>query len=225
MNRRAAARAPGRRWAAAMACAATLAGPAWAAEETNSGLLPTRTVSVNLRFQISIHKFLFFRLGDGAWPNKSSTVNKVEFVLQPAGIPGSTAPHPVEGSNNAPVNWTGGAPSFSVTATNNVLPVEVRSNAGTVTLKVDAINPLTNGGGQTIPISAIDISSSDGALPPPSPPEVGQTATVATGGPGSDFAQVTQRSANWTFSFAPGDASGYAAGTYHGRITFSASAP
>lgn len=192
-----------------------------AAQSTSgTGGIP-RSTSVNLDFTISIDKFIFFRVGDGAWPVQSGTVNTVAFALSTS-IPGNGAP---TAGNNRATSWNGTAPIFSVSATGNVLPVEVRSNAGQVTLRATTTGPLTNTGGNTIPMSEITVASSDSALPAPTIPAtgLGPTVNVSSGGPGIGFTQVTQRAADWTFSYA--NTANRPAGTYTGQITFTASSP
>ena len=181
---------------------------------------PNQTVSASahLDFVINMGKFVFFRVGTGAYPTASATIDSVSFTLQPS-IPASAAT-PVVG-NNQNVSWNGTAPSFGTSAT-TVLPVEVRSNAGTISLTATASTLLTSGA-NTIPFSQVLVSSSDTAnLPAPSIPNsgVGPVVTVV----GTSFANlVTQRAANWTFSYSGSGAP--AAGTYTGQITFTAMSP
>ena len=140
------------------------------------------------------------------------------FVLAPS-IPGVPTT-PVAGSNTS-VNWSGAAPSFSITPSGNVLPVEVRSNAGQVTLRATATTALASGA-NTIPLSEITIATSDSNLPAPLIPNTGTGAAVnvvATAFAGL----VTQRTANWTLSYA--NLASRRAGTYTGQVTFTASSP
>lgn len=183
-----------------------------------SASVPLTTGLVNLDFTIAIDKFIFFRIGDGAWPTPGGTTSTVSFVLTPS-IPGGPTT-PVAG-NNTSVNWSGAAPTFSVTPSGNALPVEVRSNAGQVTLRAAATAPLTSGA-NTIPLSEITIASSDSNLPAPPIPNSGTGTTVNV--VGTSFANlVTQRTATWTFSYA--NLASRTAGTYTGQVTFTASSP
>ena len=157
------------RRADALAFAGALAGmlgmaSAQAASSTAgpSASVPLST-GVNLDFTIAIDKFIFFRIGDSPWPATGGTTSTVSFVLTPS-IPGGPTT-PVAG-NNTSVNWSGAAPSFSVTPSNNALPVEVRSNGGQITLRATATSPLASGA-NTIPLSEITIASSDTNLPAP----------------------------------------------------------
>lgn len=191
---------------------------AWADLQTTStpASNPTQAVSASARldFNLNIGKFIFFRVGTGAYPATSSTVDTLAFSAVPS-IPAA----PVAG-NSAAVGWNGSAPVFASTTT-SILPVEVRSNAGQVSLRASVSAPLSSGSG-TIPMSGITITSNSSFLPAPPVPASGTgTAVNVTG---NSFANlVTQRSANWTFSYTGSGAP--VAGQYSGEITFTASAP
>lgn len=176
------------------------------------------TASVTLDFAIAIDKFLFFRIGDSAWPTLSSAVSNVGFVLTPS-IP--AVPTTPAAGNNTAVAWSGGAPAFTVASSGNVLPVEVRSNAGQVTLRATATTALASGA-NTIPLSEILVASSDSNLPAPAIPNTGTGTAVNV--VGTAFTNlVTVRTANWTFSYA--NLASRTAGTYTGQVTFTASSP
>lgn len=179
---------------------------------------PNQAVSASARldFITNIDKYLFFRIGAGAYPTASSTIDTVAFVLTPS-IP-STPTTPING-NGVGVNWSGAIPTMA--AGTSLLPVEVRSNAGQVTIRATATTAL-NSGADNIPLSSIVITSSDANLPAPLVPNSGTGASVNV--TGSSFTNlVTARAANWTFAYnnpvIP------SAGNYTGQITFSASAP
>ena len=199
-------------------------GVAHAASATSgpSNNVPRTTPAVALNFAIQIDKFIFFRLGDGAWPTPGGTTSQVTFTLTPAipGVPTS----PVTG-NNTSVNWNGAAPAFAVAAAGNVLPVEVRSNGGQVRLYATVTTPLTSGA-NTIPMSEIVVTSSDNAnLPAPLIPASGNgpMVNVAGGGTGTANSLATVRNANWTFSYA--NSASRVAGNYSGQVTFTATTP
>lgn len=184
---------------------------------SGTGALP-RSTTANLDFNVTIGKLLFFRIGPAAWPATSSVQSTAAFTLTPS-IP-AVPTVPVTGSNQ-PANWSGAAPFFTVSSPAQVLPVEVRSNAGTVGLNASASSPLSNGT-STIPLSQIVIASSDSGLPAPPVPATSTGATVNVSG--TDFANlVTLRTANWTFSYA--NSANRVAGTYTGQVTFTASTP
>ncbi|HSW16328.1 MAG TPA: hypothetical protein VLJ86_03820 [Ramlibacter sp.] len=198
-----------------LGCLALLACPvsAWSDTGTSTGL--GNPAGASLRFGINIDKFLYLRIGtDGG------SISTVSFNLTPS-IP-ATPTTPTNGNNQA-VNWNAVAPSFTVTPSGNVLPVEVRSNGGTVTLRAATTTALTSGS-NTIPMSRITIASSDNALPAPPLADSGSgTSTSVTGTAFGNL--VTLRSANWTFTYAPTPAQTPMAGTYTGQVTFTASVP
>lgn len=181
---------------------------------------PNRAVaaSADLDFIINIGKFIFFRVGTGTYPTASATVDTVSFSVAPT-IPAANVV-PVTGNNTA-VNWNGALPGFSVTATNAVLPVEVRSNAGQINIKTNVVTALTSGA-NAIALSQIVVTSSDTNLPAPPVPNTGTGTAVNVAG--TSFSNlVTQRSANWTFAYSP--AAIPPAGAYTGQISFTASSP
>jgi hypothetical protein len=190
--------------------ASALAVPALA-EETTDNTSPY-AAAARLDFTVTIDKFIYLRIGP-----TGATVPTVGFVLAPSIPPVPTTP--VNGTGAA-VPWNGGAPGWSVAASNAVLPVEVRSNAGTVTLRASVAAPLSNGSA-TLPMNALTISSDNAGLPAPPLPASGSGATVSVAG--TAFGNlVTQQSANWSFAFA---ATNPPAGQYSGQIGFTASAP
>jgi hypothetical protein len=197
---------------------ACLAGARAASSTVGPSLTLPLSTTANLDFTIAIDKFIFFRIGDGAWPTPGGTTSTVGFVLTPS-IPGVPTT-PAAGSNQS-VNWSGAAPTFSIAPSGNVLPVEVRSNAGQVTLRATATSALASGS-NTIPLSEITIASSDSNLPAPSIPDSGTGTAVNV--VGTSFSNlVTLRTANWTFSYA--NLASRTAGTYTGQVTFTASSP
>jgi len=200
------------------ACALLLAGaPLLAAADfaSNSGG-GSQTASADLDFQVDIGKFLFFRVGTGGYPTASGTVDTVTFNTTFSIPPGAVTP---ANGNNTTVNWNGVLPTF--TAPTTTLPVEVRSNAGQITIRANVVTPLTSGG-NSIPLSQIVLTTSDANLPAPVIPNTGSGASVNV--VGTAFTNlVTQRSANWTFAYTP--LTTQAAGNYTGQISFTASSP
>jgi hypothetical protein len=112
----------------------------------------TLTASADLRFNLNIDKFLFFRVGDSAYPTASSTINTVAITSGFTIPPGAVVP--VTGNNTA-VNWSGATPALSMNSPS--LPVEVRSNAGQISIRANAITTLTSGS-NTIPLSQITVT-------------------------------------------------------------------
>ncbi|MEJ5151746.1 hypothetical protein [Comamonas sp. MYb396] len=198
-------------------CPAAQAGSA----TSGTGNLPRNTPAVALNFSIQIDKYVFFRIGDGAWPTPGGTTSQVGFNLSPT-IP-AVPITPINGNNTA-VNWNGAAPAFAVTASGNVLPVEVRSNGGQVSVYATVTTPLTSGS-NTIPMNMVSITSSDAALPAPTLPAsgTGTSVNVTGGGTGTVNSLVTIRTANWTFGY--NSAISRTAGNYSGQLSFTAAVP
>jgi hypothetical protein len=205
---------------AALLFSAVAAQPLWAEQVTvtNPTTAPVQTISGSARldFIINMGKFLFFSVGTGTYPTASATIDSVGFTLTPS-IGGAS---PVTG-NNMGVTWNGAAPTMTAVGSNNVLPVQVRSNGGQVSIRATADTLLTSGA-NVIPLSAISVTSSDANLPaPPIPATVTGAGVNVTGTAFSNL--VTVRDSNWTFNFTP--PASVAAGTYSGRILFTASSP
>lgn len=203
---------------AGLGCIAAVAWScaAQAGTATTTGL--GNPASADLNFAINIDKFVFFRLGNSAWPVEDPGVSGIAFNLTPSIPGGPTTPVAV---NNAPANWSGGAPNFAVTPNGSTLPVEVRSNAGQISLRASVVLPLASGV-NTIPFSEITIATSNPALPAPAIPNagLGNTANVTPTSP-DNF--VTVRSATWTFSYA--NLTNRPAGAYTGQVVFTATSP
>lgn len=205
------------------ACAGCLVAllPTCAAQAgTSTGLGLGTPAGVDLKFTVNIDKFVFFRLGDSAWPTLSGTVSSAAFVLTPSIPGGPTTPNV---GNHTAANWSGGAPTFSVTPSAGfTLAVEVRSNGGPVSLRATVASPLTNGT-TTIPMSEIAVTSSNNQLLAPAIPASGGPGSSVTVTPTDLTGFVTQSSANWTFKYL--NSANRPAGNYQGTVTFTASAP
>ncbi len=191
--------------------------------------IPSVTARARLDFTINIDKMVYLRVGaggshaggaSGSGPAASASVSTAAISLVPSVVPGGTIT--LAGSNQS-LNWGGAAPGFTASAAATV-PVEVRSNAGQVSITGQATTPLTSGP-NTIPMSSIAITSSDASLPAPTVPNsgAGPAVNVATGGSGTGAAPtlLTYRQANWSFGYTAPAAP--APGTYNGAITFTAS--
>ena len=222
------------------ACALAMVLPAQADQQRTAadyggflGLVPQLPISAraSLDFSVNIEKFIFLRVGtggsftgaeSGTGPAANGTVDTVSFTAS-AIIP--AVPTAATNGVNKTVNWSGGAPTFTASAP-VVLPVEVRSNAGQVRITGQATTPLTSGS-NTIPMTAIAITSSSAQLPAPVVPATGVSpaVNVAVGGAGTAAAPtlLTYRTANWTFAYTP--SASVPAGVYNGQMTFTASAP
>ncbi|RZL57249.1 MAG: hypothetical protein EOP70_04250 [Variovorax sp.] len=170
--------------------------------------------SARLDFRLTIDKFIYLRLG-----NAGSGIDTVAFALVPSIPP---VPTPPVAGNGVAVPWNGGAPAFGVVATGAAVGVEVRSNAGAVSLRTVVAAPLSSGV-DTIPVTDVGIVSDNPDLPAPPMPASGSGTGAAVAVAGSSQQNlVTERTATWTFTLS---AVGRPAGVYTGQIAFTASAP
>ncbi len=200
-------------------CTLSLSSAADKRTTTAPNATPNQSVSasVYLDFNLSIGKFIFFRVGDGAFPSASSNVNEVVLTAT------SSLPSDATEGNSQALNWDGSTTPV-INGSNSVsLPVEVRSNAGQINLKTTVTAALAKGS-ETIPFSDIKITSSSSDLPAPLIPDSGTSASVnvVAGGSSIGGTLVTQRSANWIFNYVP-TTTGLSAGVYSGTLTFTAS--
>lgn len=187
--------------------ALALATPLLASAE--SQLVTTGNAVARLDFRVIIPRVLFLDVGAGATTVPVATNTNVDlvtfdFTANPAAV-GTGAPG---------------------TSTNNVVPVRVVGNNGQIVLTAATTGALSNGSGDTIPWSQISATTSVPELPSPAIPLTGSGlgSNVTLNG-----AKTTDRSANWTFSFA--NSTVVPAGTYgatvanNSRVTYTATMP
>lgn len=206
----------GRAWIAA--CLALLAGAVHAESDTDGGA-GNLSATARLDFILNMGRFIFFRVGPGTYPRTSSAIATVDFTLQPS-IPSAPTVPTVSG-NSIAVPWSGAAPTFSVQPASETVAVDVRSNAGQISIRANVISPLVNGA-NSIPLSQITVTSTDPGLPAPVIPNTGTGSSVTVSG--TAFGNlVTIRNADWNFSYNPAVLP--PPGTYTGQISFTAVSP
>ncbi len=181
---------------------------------TNGLLTPFAPISASakLRFSVTLGSFVSLRVG-----SPGSTVNTATFDLAPLTAGCTAAPCKFGDGSSVAATYDGGYGAAG-------LPVEVKSNAGVVSISAVASSALSNGA-QTVPYAQFTIKSSDSTnLPAPMIPEYGAGASAGVAiAESSAGSKLTNRSANWTFGYA--NTVVPAAGTYNGQVTFTASAP
>lgn len=187
------------------AVALTLATPMLASAESQL-TVGTGSASARLDFRVVVPRVLFLGVGTGAAGlTANTTVDTVTFDY----------------SSNPGALGTGAAAGA---ITGNVVPVRVVGNNGQITLTANTTGALTNATADTIAWSEISATSSLAALPSPVIPNTGAgTASNVTLSSGT---KITDRSANWTFSYA--NSAVVAPGTYgttNGRVTYTAAMP
>jgi hypothetical protein len=166
------------------------------------------SAAARLDFRVVIPRVLYLAVGTGSTVlADNAAVDDVTFdyTLNPAAI-GTGAP--------------------ATTITGNVVPVRVLGNNGVIALTSTNTGALSNGAGDSIAWSEITAVSSDAANFA-SPAPAGASVNL---GLNAGSTKVTDRTANWTFSFAntavvaPGTY-GSTDGTQNGRVTYTASMP
>ncbi len=176
-------------------------------------------VDMQLRHRVTVPAILYFRVGSATFDD----VDRVTFDLSagpmfPAGNNNTAASLAVPLGNSTPIDAT----------TNGALAVDVRSNVGTVNVSYAVSDPsgLLGSNGTYLPFEQIETVTSDAALPAP----VLANAGAAPGSAGSVevlgnlySGLVVDRQAIWTYRYRneliP------QAGTYDGRVTYTAAAP
>lgn len=175
---------------------------------TGSGTL---TATAHLDFRIIIPKVLYFAVGSGSSSlADDTTVDQVTFDY-------STNPASV---------GTGAAPGAT---TNGTVNVRVLGNNGVVAVTATTAGALANAEtpADTIAWSQISTASSDANFPAPTIPDTG-TSSPVTNIVLSSGTKITNRSAQWTYTFAntnlvaPGI---YGTSARNGRVTYTATMP
>jgi hypothetical protein len=189
--------------------ALALAAPLLASAESQLITTPTGNAVARLDFRVIVPRVLFLGVGTGAAGLANNTaIDTVTFDY-------STNPAAVGGGPTAPALLTSGT----------VVPVRVVGNNGQISLTASTTGALTNATLDTIPWSEISaVSSQTATLPSPVIPNtgVGGSSNVSL----SSGTKITDRSANWTFSYA--NTAVVAPGTYgttNGRVTYTAAMP
>ncbi|MBT9463762.1 MAG: hypothetical protein IV113_07020 [Hydrogenophaga sp.] len=186
--------------------ALALATPLLASAESQLIVGGTASAVARLDFRVVVPRVLFLGVGAGAGSlADNATIDTVTFdyTTNPAAV---------------------GTGAAAGAITGNVVPVRVVGNNGQVSLAASTTGALTNLAGDTIPWSEITATTSLAALPSPIIPNTGAgTARDVTLSSGT---KVTDRAANWTFSYA--NTAVVAPGTYgttNGRVTYTAAMP
>lgn len=190
------------------ALALAMATPLLASAESQLVTSAAGSAVARLDFRVVVPRVLFLAVGTGSAAfATNTTIDTVSFDY-------TTNPAAVGGGATAPAGVING----------NVVAVRVVGNNGQVTLAASTSGALTNATADTIPWSEISATSSLAALPSPVIPNTGAgTASNVTLSSGT---KITDRTANWTFSYA--NTAVVAPGTYgttNGRVTYTAAMP
>lgn len=172
---------------------AVMAAPLTASAESDR-VNGTTNLSANARVDFQVNIPKFVSLRVGT---PATTIDNVIFDVAEASIGNGTDVSATSGGDVGP----------------GVLTARVLSNGGNVSLDANSNGPLTNGT-QTIAWSEILANSSSVSLPAPAIDGATQSLTAAANG-------VVNEQADWTFSYSNTDI--VAAGSYTGRVTYTAS--
>ena len=192
-----------------------LAMPTTAQITRDNNLAGGLHLTLQLKHRVIIPKLLYFRIGDEA------TITKVTFDLtnSPSFNAGSGAGNNQTHNSGNPL----GNSSVIAATSNGTLAVDLRGNSGDVTLSyaVDNPNGLADGAGHFIPYNEI-VTSSDNAslLPPVLSNAAANTQVISANLYGG---RVVNKQVNWTYTYQ--NTLVPLAGTYNGRVTYTASAP
>lgn len=166
------------------------------------------TAAAKLDFRVILPRVLFLGVGTGASAlAANATVDQLIFDYTTNGADVGTGVAAASITNSA---------AFA----GNAIPVRVLGNNGQIVLTStnsgNLVNTITPA--DTIPFSQITSATSDPLLPVPA-------ASGGTANPtfNAGSTKVTTRTANWTFAYA--NTVTPAAGTYDGRVTYTASMP
>jgi len=179
-----------------LAAAVAMALPLAANAESNIALTPpTGTMTTNARVNINvvIPRFLFLQVGTGTLLANNAAIDTVTFNVPVANV-----------GDGTPVTGTGG------NLTNGQVTVRLIGNVGDVNLGATAAL-LTNGTGETIPWSQINVATAGGATHP----TIGGTAASFTA-----TARVVNVNGSWTYGYLNNATP--AEGTYSSQITYTA---
>jgi hypothetical protein len=172
----------------------------------SSGVGPVRA-QANVKLKVTVPKLILLRVGS------QTAVDEITWTNTPSW---STSPTTLVDGNNQAANWDGVAPSLSITSTTNALAVYAWHNGGaagaTLTFTGTAFTPA---GGPTL----TNITVADTAL--------GTGTAIAH--PGANLGTATAQnlttntlySRTWTYTLG-GTPASWAAGTYSGSVTYTA---
>lgn len=189
------------------AVALALAAPLVAHAESQLVIGGTGSAAVDLNLRVIIPRVLFLGVGTGAALPMSTngTIDTVTFDYSTNPLDVGSGPGATAGS----ISNTGPLPVGAS------IPVRVFGNDGEITITASYPAVLSSGA-DTIPITELLVSSSSTDLPAPTFSGGSSTPTLTAG-------RVTNRTANWTYSYA--NTTTPAFGTYTGTVTYTATMP
>jgi hypothetical protein len=197
----------------AVAGAATLPNVAHAESKFVTGSASPLTASANLDFTITIPKFVYVRIGTGSNMANSTTIDNLVYTVPAANVGDGSA---IAGTGG---DLTGG----QVTA-------RVIGNNGTIAFSSQTAGALSNGAGDTISWSQMDVAvATNTTATALSHPTLADGSTTSINLAPTSGTKVTNLDAKWTFSYKNQNI--VAAGTYggvntnNGRVIYAVSMP
>jgi hypothetical protein len=199
----------------ALAVAGISAIPAAANAESRfvTGSASPLTASANLDFTVTIPKFVYVRIGTGADLANSNAVDSLMFSVPAANIGDGTA---IAGTGG---DLTGG----QVTA-------RVIGNNGTIAFSSTTLGPLSNGVGDTISWSQMDVAvAANTTATALNHPTLADGTTTSINLAPTSGSKITNLDAKWTFTYRNQNVA--PAGTYggvnanNGRVVYAVSMP
>jgi hypothetical protein len=169
------------------------------------------SVNAELRFLLSMERFLFLQVGSAG-----ATVDTVTFNLGTAASTNQQTALP-------PTSTLGNGTKIAA-ATGGAVNVILRGNGGSVTLAASNDGGglgLRNGAGRYLNYDQILTQSTNPSLPAPVLTNSGSTAVTINGN--AYGGRVVNTNATWNFSFA--NTAVPSAGNYTGRVTYTAANP
>ena len=198
---------------AALAAMASLPGIAHAESRFVTGSATPLTASASLDFTITIPKFVYLRVGTGSAVANNATVDHLTFTVPAANI----------GDGNAVAGVGGDLSAGQVTA-------RAPGNNGTKALSSTTTGALSNGAGDTISWSQMDVTvAANTTATDLSHPTLVDASSTSINLPTTTGSKVTNLDARWTFAYK--NEAVVPAGTYggvntqNGRVTYAVSMP
>ena len=189
----------------------------------------TQTANANLDFRITIPRFVYFRVGTGAafGAANNTTINLIDFNIPAASV----------GTGVFAANGIGAANQGDLGAGTVTARLIANSWGATATVTATAAGALSNGAGDTIDYTKINVATFalagvTNSLTHPATLANGATTIAATATTGT---KVIERGAQWVYSYA-NDAvvaagvygqtsAALAANTNNGRVVYTATMP
>lgn len=169
---------------------------AFAESDINTGAAAGLSAIARLDFRIVVPRIIYLQVGTGTAFTDVTTVDRVDFNLLPADVGSGTA---VAGAST--------------------INARVLGNGGNVSLTANGVAGGLTNGTQTIPWSQITFTTSAPGLPHPA---IGNGVAGAVSSL-TAAAGVVNQTATWTFNYS--NTTAMAAGTYNGRVTYTAALP